>query len=267
MPTINKTFEELLKAKIELDLANYFVGKTIVLTNDINLYAKRRTFTGAEIIGTLQTGNGQSMGGLSSVGITQAFFMLFACPLNYRETFMRYLTDYANLENKDNIQTLNDGASVVYNVKTNYNTPTTSGLKLDLNGYDYVEVSIGGSVFYGDFTLVSDTVTIASASLVNILSSQKSVTPQVESHDVAGLTSPFLIVNSVASNHNFRVLYNPSNTLHTTLKGYINNGESLVSSVSVSVNSSSYTAIMILSEEVANGFSFLNITLQRTGTY
>lgn len=267
MPTINKTFEELLKRKIETDLANYVVDRSVVLTNDINLYAKNRNTKGSEIIGILQTGNGQAMGGNSGVGITQAVVILFACPLKYRATFLRYLTDYTNSENQSGIQALNDGELPAYSFKANYNTPTTSGIKMDLNGYDYIEVTVGGSVFYGDFSLVTDSVKIDNASLVNILSSQKSVTPQIESHEISGLSNPFLIINSVATNQNYRILYKSTNTLHSTLKGYLDSGSNLVNSVSVSINNNSFQAVMILSEDNSNGFSFINVTLQKTGVY
>lgn len=261
-----KTFEELLREKIVNDITNY-VSEDFILTNDINLYSKRPSFKGTEIVGVIRTGGGETVGGDVSLGITQNFYILLVAPLNKREDLLRTLTDYCLSENKAQIQTLQADLVDTYTYKTNYTTPTTSGLKIDLNGYDYIEITIGGQVFFGDFNLAKDTVKIGGEVLNNVVFSQKSATPQIEAYDIAGMLSQLLLVNSVSSNHTFRVLYNEDDELHLVFKNLLDNSDGLINSVQVEVNDKSYNAIMLLNEELTNGFSFITITLQKTGVY
>jgi len=261
---INQTFDDLLRSKITTDLASYILDRTVVLTNDINLYAQRKDLVGNEVYGVVVTSTGDRMGGDVGGAITKAVLIDFAVPIDYREDFLEYITDYVNDENEATSQTL--GTSVYY-FKANYQTPTCDGLVYNVNGKNYVKVSIGGYIYYGDFALVVDSVTIAGSALSNIIGGSKTATPNNEVLDIAGLSTQVIITHSISDIKTYRVLYVGTNTLHATLRGYLNNPNTLPASVSVSVNSQSYTAKMTLAEELVNGFVTITVTLQRTGAY
>lgn len=262
-----KTFEQLLKDKIATDLSQFIIDREIKMTNDINLYTKKKTFKGDEVVGIIQTGNGVYAGGNASYGITLPILIYFAVPLNYREEFLRYITDYATSENGQLVQELIDDTVKVYYFKTNYNTPTSDGIKRDVGGYEYIEVIIQGSIFYGDYEMTDDAVSIGANTLNNILSSSKSSTPIIEAFDIEGMASQFLVQNGATGTHTYRVLYKKGDTLHDILKGYVDDAGTLPNSVTVTINTQTYACKMTVSEELISGFRYLNITLQRTGTY
>lgn len=259
---INQTFDDLLKSKITTDLASYILDRTVVLTNDINLYAQRKDLVGNEVYGVVVTSTGDRIGGDIGSAITKSVLIEFAVPIDYREDFLEYISDYVIDENQADTQSLTS-----YYFKANYQTPTCDGMVFNINGKNYVKVSIGGYIYYGDFALVEDVVTIAGTTLSNIIGGSKSATPNNEVLDIAGLSSQVIITHSISDIKTYRVLYVGTNTLHATLRGYLNNPSTLPTSVSVSVNSQSYTAKMTLSEELVNGFVTITITLQRTGAY
>lgn len=260
---INRTFEDLLKDKITTDLANYILDRNVILTNDINLYAQRKDLVGNEIYGVMITANGDRLGGDLGFAVTKAVAIEFVVPLNFREDFLERITDYTNEESESTTQTLGN----VYYFKANYNTPTCDGQVFNLNGKNYVTVQISGFIYYGEFALVVDSVSIASSLLKNIISSTKAATPNNESIEIAGLNQQLILTQSISDVKTFRIIYVGTDTLHATLRGYINNPLTMPNSVSVTINSNTYNAKMTLNEELVNGFATITITLQRTGSY
>ena len=261
---INKTFEELLRDKMQTDLESCVVDRTVILTNDINLAAMRKTLVGNEVFGAVQTGAGQRMG--VGLGVTQTILINFSVPIDFREDFIEKLADYATTESTSLGQNLPSSGTAVYYFKANYFTPSCNGIVYLLNGKNYVEVVLGGSIYYGD-ELIDDTVTISNSSLVGIVSANGNATQNNEVIEIEGLKSQLIITNSVSDIKSYRILYDADNALHTTLKGYLDNASTLPDSVSVSVNSQSMTCKMSLAKEILNGFMFIDITLNRTATY
>lgn len=261
---VNRTFEDLLKDKIIADLLLIVVDRTVILTNDINLAAMRKTLVGNEVFGAIATGGGQRMG--VGEGVTQPILINFAIPIDFREDFLEKIVDYAKDESNSLGQNLPGTGTAIYYFKANYLVPSCNGIVYLLNGKNYVEVILSGTVYYGD-ELIDDTVTIANSSLVGIISTSGSATQNDEVIEIEGLKSQLIITNSISDIKSYRILYDADNTLHTTLKGYLDNASTLPDTVAVSVNSQSMTCKMSLTKELINGFLFIDITLKRTATY
>lgn len=161
------TFEQLYKQKLKGDLLTAISSTyDVIVSNDIGLYVNGKVaFKGNEILGVVTSGSGIRMQ-QEVVVINQSLMVTLYVPLNYTQQFNAILTDY--LMDQSSIDLFHvfyvdsngvyysapgTGRSLAYTARFTYQTPIVDGTKININGYDYQQITITADAMYMEIPL------------------------------------------------------------------------------------------------------------------
>lgn len=258
--TINKTFEQCYKDKVQTDLSDYFTDRTVISVNDIS---EIESCDGNTIYSITIHGTGTRLATASNEFIEQQVITQILVPGGDLQDAFKYICNYAKLESVlDNIQNL----SALYNFYQNIDTPSVESMPIKLGIYDYYRIILVAKVLYSNATISiqNEVITIGGTELTGLLSYTTNGTPQYEQHTISGYNDPVVVVKSIQNTATVKILYSSTNALHVALNAFANEGSNDSAIKTVTIGSSSYSAIVSVTKtKSATGWHLIDVTFTK----
>jgi hypothetical protein len=263
MPDINQTFEQRYKVKLANDIDNFITDRELVFVNDFALIDNVVPTT---VYATVVTGAGQRVVSTGADNVTQTFTVFFYVPINYAQTMLQVLLDYGSTESASgNVQTLTD-----YTFYVNWQTPTTDGVPFKLGAYNYILVTLTGSLLYstGAISLGTTTISLDNKPLKNIITYAFNTQALTESVSLVGITTSALITTGLVETLAITVLYDKTDSLHNELLEYARNPVMSESELLVTLPTIQFKGSLTVStQESPNDFSYIKIDITRNDLF
>lgn len=261
--SVVQTFEQRFKTKLENDLDNFITDRELVFVNDFGLVTDG---DGKKVYATVVTGAGQRVVSTGDDNVQQTFNIFFYVPINYLQSLNQILLDYGASESAlGNVQTLTD-----YTFYINWQTPTTDGVPFKLGAYNYILVTLTGTLLYstGTISLGDTTIKIGNTNLNNVITYAFNTQAITESIPIVGITTNALITTGLVETLSITVLFDKTNALHLQLLEYarnptLNQAEILVTLPTITFKG----AITVSTQESPNSFSYLKLDITRNDLY
>jgi hypothetical protein len=261
--SVVQTFEQRFKTKLQNDLDNFITDRALEFVNDFGLVTDG---DGKKVYATVVTGAGTRIVSTSDDNIQQTFNVFFYVPINYLQTLMQVLLDYGTSESAlGNVQTLND-----YTFYVNWQTPTTDGVPFKLGAYNYILVTLTGTLLYstGTISLGDTSIKLNNTDLVNVITYAFNSQALTESVPIAGINTNALFVTGLLETLTITVLFDKTNALHNQLLEYarnpnINQAEILITLPTITFKG----ALTITTQESPNSFSYLKLDVVRNDLF
>jgi hypothetical protein len=194
--------------------------------------------------------------------VQQTFNVFFYVPINFLQTLMQVLLDYGSTESASgNFQTLTN-----YTFYVNWQTPTTDGVPFKLGAYNYILVSLTGSLIYstGTISLGTTEIKIDGQTLNNIITYAFNSQPITEAIPIVGITTSALITSGINQTLAITILYDSTDALHRELLEYSKNPVLNESEILVTLPTIQFKGAMTVStQESPNSFSYIKVDITR----
>jgi hypothetical protein len=261
--SINPTFEQRFKTKLTNDLDNYITDRELEFVNDFGLVTDG---DGKKVFATIVTGAGQRIVSTGDDNVQQTFTVLFYVPINYLQTTMQVLVDYGTNESAlGNVQTLNN-----FTFYVNWQTPTTDGVPFKLGAYNYILISLTGTLLYstGAISLGDTTIKINNVDLTNVITYAFNTQAITEQVPIAGINTNALIISGLVETLAVTILFDKTDTLHQQLLEYARNPVLTQSEITITLPTTTFKgALTVTTQESPNAFSYLKLDITRNDLY
>ena len=262
MPS-NQTFEQRYKVKLANDIDNFITDRALVFVNDFALIDNVNPTT---VYATVVTGAGQRVVSTGDDNVTQTFTVYFYVPINYTQTMLQTLLDYGSTESAlGNVQTLNE-----YTFYTLWQTPTTDGVPFKLGAYNYILITLTGSLLYstGTISLGTTSVQINGVVLTNVITYAFNTQAITETIPVVGITTNALLTTGITETCAITILFDKTNALHSQLLEYARNPNLSQSEIQVTLPTITFRGSLTVStQESPNDFSYIKLDITRNDLY
>ena len=257
------TFEQLFKVKLSNDLDNFITDRELIFVNDFGLI---NDCNGTQIYATVVSGAGNRVVSTSADNVEQTFNIFFYVPINFAQSLLQTLYDYGSTESSiGNVQSLPP-----YSFYTLWQTPTTDGVPFKLGAYNYLLVSLTGSLLYSTstITLGNTTIKIDNVNLKNVITYAFNTQTITESVPIAGITTNAMITTGLNETVAITVLLDTTDPLHQRLLNFARNPVLSESEVFITLPTITFKGVITVStQESPNAFSYLKIDAMRNDLY
>lgn len=220
---IKKTFEEVLKAKLQKDINALLAdGYKIRVTGDVSEYlANKKIIANKTILCVIRSGNATRISSDSILSYTQPASLMLYVPINYKDDFSRVMKNYTDEQSKQSyVQKLDE-----YYASFNYSTVAFDGVKFQNGDVTFLTGILMGTILYTDheFTL-GDDISFAFEDLSgetkinNVFSVQTSRSANVENFTPVGKKYQTLNIVTETLDYQLQILYNSNDKIHQTLR-------------------------------------------------
>jgi hypothetical protein len=179
---------------------------------------------------------------------------------------LQVLLDYGSTESASgNVQTLTD-----YTFYVNWQTPTTDGVPFKLGAYNYILVTLTGSLLYstGTISLGTTTIKINNVDLINVITYSFNTQAITESVPIVGITTNALLTTGLTETCAITVLFDRTNALHNQLIEYARNPNFNQSEIFLTLPTISFRgALTISTQESPNDFSYIKLDITRNDLF
>jgi hypothetical protein len=261
--SVVQTFEQRFKTKLQNDLDNFITDRDLEFVNDFGLV---NGVDGNKVFSTIITGAGTRVVSTGDDNIQQTFNVFFYVPINYLQTLMQILVDYGASESAlGNVQTLTD-----YTFYVNWQTPTTDGVPFKLGAFNYILVSLSGTLLYstGTISLGDTTIKLNNVNLNNVITYAFQTQAITESVPIVGITTNALLTTGIVETVSITVLFDKTDALHIQLMEFARNPNINQSEVQITLPTITFKgALTISTQESPNSFSYLKLDIVRNDLY
>lgn len=261
--SVIQTFEQRFKTKLQNDLDNYITDRELQFVNDFGLV---NGVDGSKLYATVVNGAGTRVVSTGDDNIQQTFNVFFYVPINYLQTLMQVLVDYGASESAlGNVQTLND-----YTFYINWQTPTTDGVPFKLGAFNYILVTLTGTLLYstGTISLGDTSVKINNVDLTNVITYAFNTQAVTEQVPVIGITTNALLTIGLVETLSITVLFDKTNSLHLQLMEFARNPNLNQSEILVTLPTITFKgALTVSTQESPSSYSYLKLDIVRNDLY